>query len=120
MKARKRLSTILREIIRGRKVMKDIEKGLLSFMLNFKDDITSESLREDQIEDNIIGVLFAAQDTTASAITWTVKYLHDNPKILEIVKVHCNSGLHERIMSHLRVQTYKKNVELCQYIFHFN
>ncbi|MCI11099.1 abscisic acid 8'-hydroxylase, partial [Trifolium medium] len=46
-----------------------------------------EMLCDDEIGDNIIGVLFAAQDTTATVMTWVVKYLHDEPKLLECVKV---------------------------------
>lgn len=63
-----------------------MEKDLLGHLLNFKDE-KGQSLREDQIADNIIGVLFAAQDTTASALTWVLKYLHDDQKLLETVKV---------------------------------
>ena len=44
-------------------------------------------LSDEQVADNIIGVLFAAQDTTASVLTWILKFLHDNPKLLEAVKV---------------------------------
>lgn len=55
-------------------------------LLNSKDE-NGQILMVDQIMDNIIGVLFAARDTTASAMTWIVKYLHDNPKLLEAVKV---------------------------------
>ncbi|PNX81757.1 abscisic acid 8 -hydroxylase 4-like protein, partial [Trifolium pratense] len=43
-------------------------------------------LCDDEIGDNIIGVLFAAQDTTATVMTWVVKYLHNEPKLLECVK----------------------------------
>lgn len=43
-------------------------------------------LTQEQIADNIIGVLFAAQDTTASCLTWILKYLHDDQKLLEAVK----------------------------------
>jgi (+)-abscisic acid 8'-hydroxylase len=43
-------------------------------------------LTDDQIADNVVGVLFAAQDTTASVLTWILKYLHDSPKLLEAVK----------------------------------
>ncbi|PSS02712.1 Abscisic acid 8'-hydroxylase [Actinidia chinensis var. chinensis] len=45
-----------------------------------------QTLTESQITDNIIGVLFAAQDTTASVLTWILKYLHDDQKLLEAVK----------------------------------
>lgn len=44
-------------------------------------------LSDDQIADNIIGVFFAAQDTTASVMTWIIKYLHNDPNLLEVVKV---------------------------------
>ncbi|MDD0213359.1 cytochrome P450, partial [Shigella flexneri] len=60
-----------------------------------------EVLSDDQIADNIIGVLFAAQDTTASVMTWIIKYLHDEPKLLEAVKVYVVYGrwLHHIIFS---------------------
>ncbi|KAK9080203.1 hypothetical protein SSX86_001878 [Deinandra increscens subsp. villosa] len=83
--ARKRLQEILKEIISGRKEKRLPEKDLLGCMLNSKDE-KGGILSDDQIADNIIGVLFAAQDTTASALTWILKYLHDHPKLLEIVK----------------------------------
>ncbi|XP_076934049.1 abscisic acid 8'-hydroxylase CYP707A1-like [Bidens hawaiensis] len=83
--ARKRLQKILKEIISERKEKRVTEKDLLGCLLNSKDE-NGETLSEDQIADNIIGVLFAAQDTTASALTWILKYLHDHPKLLEIVK----------------------------------
>lgn len=63
-----------------------MQNDLLGHLLNFQDE-NGQTLTEDQISDNIIGVLFAAQDTTASALTWVLKYLHDNPKILEAVEV---------------------------------
>ncbi|KAI3445983.1 hypothetical protein Pfo_002648 [Paulownia fortunei] len=83
--ARERLSQILQEIICERKEKKLLENDLLGNLLNFKND-KGQTLTEDQIADNIIGILFAAQDTTASALTWILKYLHDYPKLLEAVK----------------------------------
>ncbi|KAJ9186740.1 hypothetical protein P3X46_002281 [Hevea brasiliensis] len=83
--ARERLSKILSDIISERKEKRLLEKDLLGCLLNSKDE-KGQVLTDDQIADNIIGVLFAAQDTTASSLTWIVKYLHDNPKLLEAVK----------------------------------
>nr|ABC86560.1 abscisic acid 8'-hydroxylase [Phaseolus vulgaris] len=83
--ARKRLGKIISDIICERKEKKLVERDLLSCLLNWKGE-GGEVLSDDQIADNIIGVLFAAQDTTASAMTWVVKYLHDEPKLLESVK----------------------------------
>ncbi|KAL6347867.1 hypothetical protein AAG906_037596 [Vitis piasezkii] len=83
--ARKRLNQIVREIICERKEKRLVENDLLGHLLNFKDE-KGQILTEDQIADNIIGVLFAAQDTTASVLTWVLKYLHDDQKLLESVK----------------------------------
>nr|AJD25239.1 cytochrome P450 CYP707A99 [Salvia miltiorrhiza] len=89
VKARKRLSEILGEISRERKEKKVVanenEKDLLSCLQSSKDE-NGGILSDEQIGDNIIGVLFAAQDTTASAMTWLLKYLHDNPKLLHAIK----------------------------------
>ncbi|MFQ6639570.1 hypothetical protein Gotur_015948 [Gossypium turneri] len=85
LQARKRLSKILSDIISERKEKKLLEKDLLGCLLNSKDE-KGQVLTDDKIADNIIGTLFAAQDTTASVMTWIVKYLHDNPKLLEAVK----------------------------------
>ncbi|KAJ6692529.1 CYTOCHROME P450 FAMILY ABA 8'-HYDROXYLASE [Salix purpurea] len=83
--ARKRLNQILSEIICEKKESKLPEKDFLANLLSFKNE-KGEILTEDQITDNIIGVLFAAQDTTASVLTWILKYLHDDQKLLEAVK----------------------------------
>ncbi|KAH7866598.1 hypothetical protein Vadar_022504 [Vaccinium darrowii] len=83
--ARKRLGEILSEIICERREKKLLGKDLLGHLLNFKTE-EGQTLNEDQIADNIIGVLFAAQDTTASVLTWILKYLHDDQKLLEAVK----------------------------------
>ncbi|OAY72287.1 Abscisic acid 8'-hydroxylase 3 [Ananas comosus] len=83
IQARKQLSRILSEIMNERR-----ERGvvgnddLLGCLMDSKDE-KGARLTDDQIADNIIGVLFAAQDTTASVLTWIVKYLHDHPKLLE-------------------------------------
>ncbi|CAN8269021.1 unnamed protein product [Cochlearia groenlandica] len=84
--ARKRLKTIVSEIIRERREKKDLMKmDFLGQLLNFKND-KGCVLSQEEIADNIIGVLFAAQDTTASCLTWILKYLHDDQKLLEAVK----------------------------------
>ncbi|KAI4321517.1 hypothetical protein MLD38_034887 [Melastoma candidum] len=83
--ARRDLDRIIGEIISERKEKRFNEKNLLGCLLDSSDG-KGEILTDAQIADNIIGVLFAAQDTTASVMTWVIKYLHDNPKLLEAVK----------------------------------
>ncbi|CAH8372885.1 unnamed protein product [Eruca vesicaria subsp. sativa] len=83
--ARKRLKTIVSEIISERREKSVLRTDFLGHLLNFKDD-KGRVLTQEVIADNIIGVLFAAQDTTASCLTWILKYLHDDKKLLEAVK----------------------------------
>lgn len=85
IKARKRLRELLSEIMEERRGIKLCEKDLLSCFMEWKGD-NGEQLSDEQISDNIFGVLYAAQDTTASVIAWMVKYLHDDPKLLQAVK----------------------------------
>ncbi|KAJ1434124.1 Cytochrome P450 [Sesbania bispinosa] len=80
MKARKELAQILAQIISKRRNMKQEYNDLLGSFMGEKAGLTDE-----QIADNIIGVIFAARDTTASVLTWIVKYLGENPSVLEAV-----------------------------------
>ena len=82
MKARKELAQILAQIISSRRQRKQDYKDLLGSFMGEKAGLTDE-----QIADNIIGVIFAARDTTASVLTWIVKYLGENPTVLEAVTV---------------------------------
>ncbi|KAL9177301.1 hypothetical protein ABFS82_01G049900 [Erythranthe guttata] len=82
MRARKQLSKILAKILSLRREMKQSHNDLLgSFMQD------SEGLTDEQIADNIIGVIFAARDTTASILTWILKFLAENPTVLQAVTV---------------------------------
>uniref|UniRef100_A0A1D1YN06 (+)-abscisic acid 8'-hydroxylase n=1 Tax=Anthurium amnicola TaxID=1678845 RepID=A0A1D1YN06_9ARAE len=83
--ARKRLRQILSQIMKERREKGILEKDLLGCLMSSQFE-KGEHLSDDKIADNVIGVLFAAQDTTASVLTWILKYLHDNDKLLEAVK----------------------------------
>lgn len=85
MKARKELGQILAKIISTRRQMKLDHNDLLGSFMGDKEGLTDE-----QIADNIIGVIFAARDTTASVLTWIIKYLGENPSVLQAVTVRRN------------------------------
>ncbi|CAN1299195.1 Abscisic acid 8'-hydroxylase CYP707A2 [Linum perenne] len=81
MKARKELALILAKIMAKRREMNiDDHNDLLGSFMEDKEGLTDE-----QIADNVIGVIFAARDTTASALTWVLKFLGDNPAVLQAV-----------------------------------
>ena len=85
--ARQRLGAILGGILSERRA-RDDDPGddLLGTLMRYRDG-GGAALSDDQVADNVLGVLFAAQDTTASVLTWILKFLHDNPKLLDAVKV---------------------------------
>ncbi|CAJ1932967.1 unnamed protein product [Sphenostylis stenocarpa] len=104
MKARKHLNESIRRIIERRKVVSPKHGGgLLGILLQARTSSKTSSktsstcgcgekkkkmnmeLSDSQIADNLIGVIFAAHDTTASALTWVLKYLHDHSNLLEAV-----------------------------------
>ena len=79
----------MRELIQKRRESGDVQSGgLLQDLLRAKDQKLKLNLSDSQIADNIIGVIFAAHDTTASVLTWLLKYLHDNDDLLERVTVN--------------------------------
>ncbi|XP_040988056.1 abscisic acid 8'-hydroxylase CYP707A2-like [Juglans microcarpa x Juglans regia] len=80
MKAREELAQILAKILSTRRQMKLDHNDLLGSFMGEKEVLTDE-----QIADNIIGVIFAARDTTASILTWILKYLGENPRVLQAV-----------------------------------
>ncbi|XP_055962199.1 abscisic acid 8'-hydroxylase 2 isoform X3 [Mercurialis annua] len=81
MKARKQLNVRLKKLIEKRRQSGKQGGGLLGVLLDEKNN----KLNDSQICDNIIGVIFAAHDTTASVLTWLLKYLHDNQDLLQAV-----------------------------------
>ena len=62
---------------------------------------SSDQLSDSQIADNIIGVIFAAHDTTASVLTWVLKYLHDNEELLKHVMVIFSTSLEFDFIIHV-------------------
>ncbi|KAK3206308.1 hypothetical protein Dsin_020354 [Dipteronia sinensis] len=96
MKARKQLNEKLGRLIKKKRESGKQIGGLLGVLLAAKDQKLNQ-LSDSQIADNIIGVIFAAHDTTASVLTWIFKYLHDNGDLLEVVTKEQESIRHKII-----------------------
>nr|XP_004238286.1 abscisic acid 8'-hydroxylase 2 [Solanum lycopersicum] len=80
LQARKRIMNLLDRIIEARRTSNKKYDDFLDYLL-IKDNQIIQ-LTNEQIKDNILTMIIAGQDTTASAITWMVKYLDENPKAL--------------------------------------
>ncbi len=86
------MNEALRRLIEKRRESGKHGGGLLGVFLGAEDEKHNQ-LSVAQIADNIIGVIFAAHDTTASVLTWVLKYLHDNVNLLDAVTVNFFSHL---------------------------
>ncbi|KAL9412862.1 hypothetical protein AB3S75_041508 [Citrus x aurantiifolia] len=96
IKAREQLNETLRRLIQKRRESGKQIGGLLGVLLAAKDQKLNQ-LSDSQIADNIIGVIFAAHDTTASVLTWVLKYLHDNQDLLDAVTREQEGILRQKI-----------------------
>ncbi|KAL9245190.1 hypothetical protein vseg_018868 [Gypsophila vaccaria] len=95
LEARKRIMDMLERMIQQRREAKsarnrtphdhaDSLDTLLQAMTEEPGSIHQGSfLTDTQIKDNILTMIIAGQDTTASAIAWMVKYLDENQGVLE-------------------------------------
>ena len=50
-----------------------------------------EKLTDEQLKDNILTLLIAGHDTTTAALTWLIKFLGENPHVLEQLRVKTSS-----------------------------
>ncbi|ESR38694.1 hypothetical protein CICLE_v10027097mg [Citrus x clementina] len=99
VKARKRIMRTLEKMInirrKGLETHEDFLQCLLAedavdkdrASLSSSSSETPKKLTDEEIQDNILTMIIAGQDTTASAITWMVKYLSENEEVLDKLKV---------------------------------
>lgn len=50
-------------------------------------DDDDDKLTDKQLKDNILTLLVAGHDTTTAALTWLLKFLQENPGVLERLRV---------------------------------
>ncbi|XP_038704164.1 abscisic acid 8'-hydroxylase 4 isoform X2 [Tripterygium wilfordii] len=90
LKARRRIINTLGKIMSERRCSQTEREDFLQYLLTEDDKACSDgnpSLMTDaEIQDNILTMIIAGQDTTASAITWMVKYLGENQKVLSLLR----------------------------------
>ncbi|KAF3498063.1 hypothetical protein DY000_02055126 [Brassica cretica] len=96
LQARGRVMEVLEKIIRERRNEtnshnNNYHEDFLQQLLAVDSDGSASSsdystkLTDAEIKDNILTMIIAGQDTTASALTWMVKYLGENQKVLNIL-----------------------------------
>ena len=76
----------------------DIDTGdVLSLLLQERDEDTGEGMSDQQLRDQVITLLLAGYDTTASALTWTWYLLSQHPSIANKLRTEIKQVLAGRL-----------------------
>ncbi|XP_077221492.1 cytochrome P450, family 722, subfamily A, polypeptide 1 [Tasmannia lanceolata] len=86
MKARERIMDTLRKIIALRRKGLEYHEDFLQSLFAEGESPCDATLTDIQIQDNILTLIIAGVDTTASTMTWMVKYLDENQQVQETVR----------------------------------
>lgn len=90
--ARDRMYAMLDSVISKRRSGGGFQKDFLEslIMKHSKaagDEDDKDKLTDKQLKDNILTLLVAGHDTTTAALTWLIKFLGENPSVLEQLRV---------------------------------
>ncbi|KAJ0976541.1 hypothetical protein J5N97_012015 [Dioscorea zingiberensis] len=75
-----------------------------------EEDENSEKLTDSQLKDNILTLLVAGHDTTTAALTWLVKFLGENPDVLQ--KLRMDSSANDDSVCPTLVRMRRANIQL--------
>ncbi|KAI8557606.1 hypothetical protein RHMOL_Rhmol04G0022800 [Rhododendron molle] len=86
LSASARLQNMLKDLIRGKRVELEQEgvsshQDLISCLVSIRGQDNGESLSEDEIVHNVVAVMFAGHETTATLITFIIRALANEPAI---------------------------------------
>ncbi|PRQ27078.1 putative 3-epi-6-deoxocathasterone 23-monooxygenase [Rosa chinensis] len=82
LQGRKKIMLIIDKAMRerrGRRLRADEDDFLQQILRN---EAGGNGLTDEEVKDNILTMVIAGQDTTATAVTWMVKFLGENPEVL--------------------------------------
>ncbi|KAG9444367.1 hypothetical protein H6P81_015707 [Aristolochia fimbriata] len=89
IKARDRMYEMLDTIISRRRSGSEVRFDFLQSLLQMQSgeartgEAEEDKLSDSQLKDNILTLLIAGHDTTTAALTWVIKFLEENPSVLE-------------------------------------
>ncbi|KAK0576364.1 hypothetical protein LWI29_016180 [Acer saccharum] len=109
IKARDRMYAMLNSIIYNRRSGNSFQQDFLeSLIMKHSKGADGEGgednkLTDSQLKDNILTLLVAGHDTTTSALTWLIKFLEENPAVLDKLRVISTSILRIHFYSSILV-----------------
>ncbi|WP_165423256.1 cytochrome P450 [Ktedonosporobacter rubrisoli] len=75
------LDSVVQTIIQERRLSKEDHEDLLSILLNARDETTGEGMSDQQLRDEVMTLILAGHETTASTLAWAWYLLSQHPKI---------------------------------------
>lgn len=92
VQARDRMYEMLDSVISKRRSGQEFQQDFLeSLIMKHSRESGGEEdenkLTDNQLKDNVLTLLVAGHDTTTAALTWLIKFLGENPTVLEQLRV---------------------------------
>lgn len=91
--AKQTIDRIVLEIIRSRRQNLTKSDDLLSMLLATRDEDTGEEMSDRQLRDEVITLIGAGHETTATALAWTWYILGTNPHVMTRMHDEIQTGL---------------------------
>ena len=79
--AAKRLRTIFLNIVKERRASKEVYSDLLDMLINSRFEDTGKTMSDEKIVDELIVLIQAGHDTTATTLAWVLYLLAKNPEV---------------------------------------
>ncbi|KAL8146348.1 hypothetical protein AgCh_004185 [Apium graveolens] len=125
IKARDRMYAMFDSIISKRRSGKSVHQDFLESLIqkhtkNDWGEDQDDKLTDKQLKDNILPLLVAGHDTTTAALTWLIKFIAENPDVLERLRApikpfgYLGFGSGPRMCPGI----YLAKLELCIFVHH--
>lgn len=93
---KKTIYSLVEKIVSDRRNSKEDHHDLLAMLMNVKDENGNYVMTDEQLRDEMIGILVAGHDTTASALSWAFYLLAKNPDKKKKLQEEVDSVLSNR------------------------
>lgn len=93
-KARRRLDEIVYGMIAARRREGAGENDILDRLISARDDDSGEGMDEKQMRDEVVTLMLAGHETSATALSWTLYLLAKHPEIMQRLAGELDAVLH--------------------------
>lgn len=92
-KAKQTIDTLVLEIVRSRRERPDEYSDLLSMLMSARDEVSKEGLSDQELINEIITLINAGHETSATALAWTWHLLGTHPETMARMRAEIDNVL---------------------------